>query len=241
MSSKSKNQRTVLLVEDDPSLAMGLGDALEFEGYHVVHAKTGTDAISQFGTAKPDCVILDLMLPDINGFQVCERIRRLHREVPVIMLTARSEESDKIRGLDSGADDYVTKPFSVGELVARLRALLRRTERTTATQSQFWVGNTLVDTYAHTLTQDSKITHLSYYESVLLAYLYQYRGKPRTREDILENIWGVQPSPYNRTVDNFIVKLRKKIEPHPDKPRYLLTVHGLGYKLIAAESGPSDV
>ncbi|MCB9667684.1 MAG: response regulator transcription factor [Myxococcales bacterium] len=235
MVTKHDNARTVLLVEDDPSLAMGLSDALSFEGYHVVHAKSGTEAVQQFGTAKPDCVILDLMLPDINGFQVCERIRRLNSHIPVIMLTARSEEADKIRGLDAGADDYVTKPFSVGELVARLRALLRRAERDTVMEPPFWVGGILVDTNAHTLTEGSKVTHLSYYESMLLAYLYQHRGKPRTREEILENIWGVQPSPYNRTVDNFIVKLRKKLEPYPEKPRYLLTVHGMGYKLIVAE------
>jgi len=235
MAVKDKTRPTVLLVEDDPSLALGLSDALDFEGYHVVHAKTGTDAVHEFGALKPDCVILDLMLPDINGFQVCERIRRLDRDVPILMLTARGDESDKIRGLDSGADDYVTKPFSVGELVARLRALLRRAERNVPTNSRFWIGETEVDTYTHTLVRAGEVIHLSYYESVLLAYLYQHRGKPRTREELLENIWGVQPSAYNRTVDNFIVKLRKKLEPHPDKPRYLLTVHGLGYKLVVAE------
>lgn len=234
MVTKDKTRRTILLVEDDPSLALGLCDALDFEGYRVIHAKTGTDAVHEFGGAKPDCVILDLMLPDINGFQVCERIRRLNRDVPILMLTARGDESDKIRGLDSGADDYVTKPFSVGELVARLRALLRRAERNVPINSRFWIGETEVDTATHTLARAGEVIHLSYYESMLLAYLYQHRGKPRTREELLENIWGVQPSAYNRTVDNFIVKLRKKLEPHPDKPSYLLTVHGLGYKLVGA-------
>ena len=117
---------SILLVEDDPSLALGLCDTLEFEGFHVVHAKTGHEAIAMFTEADPQCVILDLMLPDINGYEVCEAIRQSDPLVPILMLTARSQEADKIRGLDAGADDYVTKPFSIGELVARLRALFRR-------------------------------------------------------------------------------------------------------------------
>ena len=132
--------KTILLVEDDPSLAMGLCDALEFEGFRVVHSARGADAIEQAKRHSPDCIMLDLMLPDLNGYQVCEQIRRSDPRTPILMLTARGQEADKIRGLDVGADDYVTKPFSVGELLARIRAVLRRTTRTTAVGSALCRG-----------------------------------------------------------------------------------------------------
>jgi DNA-binding response OmpR family regulator len=224
--------KTILLVEDDPTLALGLCDALEFEGFSVVHAQRGADAIEQAKRNSPECIILDLMLPDLNGYQVCEQIRSFDPRTPIVMLTARSQEADKIRGLDSGADDYVTKPFSVGELVARIRAILRRTARTIAIDAPFVIGDVTIDPSAHTLSRGEEAEQLSFYEVELLKLLYERKGQPVSRDDILRRIWGIDGNPTNRTVDNFVVKLRKKVESEPAQPRHILTVYGLGYKLV---------
>ncbi len=224
--------RTILVVEDDAPLAMGLCDTLEFEGFRVVHAATGRDGVHQAREAHPDVIILDLMLPDINGYQVCADIRRSDPRVPIVMLTARSLESDKIRGLDAGADDYVTKPFSVGELVARVRAVLRRASRALPDATSFKIGDAMVDPAGHTVTRGREAVDLSFYEVELLKLLHERAAQAVSREEILDKIWGVDASPTNRTVDNFVVKLRKKIEAHPDKPRHILTVYGYGYKLM---------
>jgi DNA-binding response OmpR family regulator len=221
----------ILLVEDDPALALGLTDSLEFEGFEVVHTRTGEEGVQLAREQRPACVILDLMLPGINGYQVCETIRREDAAVPIIMLTARGQEADKIRGLDSGADDYVTKPFSVGELVARIRAAVRRTSRTTGQQG-FSIAGVMVDTAAHTLMRNGEVMQLSFYEAELLKLLYERLGEPVSRDEILDRVWGQKSNPTNRTVDNFVVKLRRKIEPNHDKPRHILTVYGHGYKLV---------
>jgi DNA-binding response OmpR family regulator len=225
-------QKTILLVEDDPALAMGLVDALEFEGFKVLHADRGQDAIDKAHKHRPDAIILDLMLPDLNGYQVCEQVRKTDPRTPILMLTARSQEADKIRGLDAGADDYVTKPFSVGELVARIRAIFRRAARSEATDQPFQVGEASIDPAAHTLTRDGVSEQISFYEVELLKLLHDRKGQPVSRDDILRRIWGIEANPSNRTVDNFVVKLRKKIEPEPAQPRHILTVYGLGYKLV---------
>ena len=224
--------QTVLIVEDDPSLALGLVDTLEFEGFRVLHATTGEEAVRMAGEETPDCILLDVMLPDINGYQVCERVRRADAHVPILMLTARSQEVDKIRGLDVGADDYVTKPFGVGELVARVRALLRRASRVPGGSEPFFVGDCEVDPATQTLRRDGEEEQLGFYEMELLKLLHVRRGEPVSRDEILDKVWGIDAHPTNRTVDNFIVKLRKKIEPSPDKPRCILTVYGVGYKLV---------
>ena len=150
----------------------------------------------------------------------------------MIFLTARDEVSDTVTGLDSGADDYVTKPFSVGELVARIRAILRRTARTIAIDAPFTIGEATIDPSAHTLARGSEVEQLSFYEVELLKLLYERKGQPVSRDDILRRIWGIDGNPTNRTVDNFVVKLRKKIEAEPAQPRHILTVYGLGYKLV---------
>jgi len=224
--------KTILLVEDDPTLALGLCDALEFEGFRVLHAARGGDAIEQAKKSAPECIILDLMLPDLNGYQVCTEIRRFDPRTPILMLTARSQEADKIRGLDAGADDYVTKPFSVGELVARIRAVLRRTLRSAVVDVPFTIGEATIDPAAHTLARAGEAEQLSFYEVELLKLLYERKGQPVSREDILRRVWGIDANPTNRTVDNFVVKLRKKIEAEPAQPRHILTVYGLGYKLV---------
>jgi DNA-binding response OmpR family regulator len=223
-------KKTILVVEDEPQLALGLKDALEFEGFRVLTCGTGREGTLLAKTERPHAVLLDLMLPDINGYQVCEEIRRSDAIVPILMLTAKSQEADKIRGLDAGADDYVTKPFSVGELVARIRAIFRRTQRASEAQS-FTIGDVSVNLSAHSLQRGNKVESLSFYEVELLRLLHERVGQPVSRDEILNKIWGLEATPTNRTIDNFIVKLRRKIERSPDKPEHILTVYGFGYKL----------
>ncbi|HOD24820.1 MAG TPA: response regulator transcription factor [Polyangiaceae bacterium] len=226
-------KKTVLVVEDEPTLVMGLQDVLEFEGYDVVVAPTGREGVSLANLRKPDVVLLDLMLPDINGYQVCEEIRRRDPFMPIIMLTARSQEADKVRGLDAGADDYVTKPFSIAELTARIRAIVRRASRLPdATPEFIEIGNAKVDVTAQTVERAGTVHRLSYYEIELLRLLHERRATPVARDDILTRVWGLEATPSNRTVDNFIVKLRRKIEDSPEKPEHILTVYGFGYKLV---------
>lgn len=223
--------KTILLIEDEPSMVLGLSDALSFEGYRTIAAGTGREGVALARSEHPDLVILDLMLPDTNGYEVCSQLRQISRTVPILILSARSQESDKIRGLDAGADDYVTKPFSVGELVARIRAIFRRVERATSAPETITIGAAKVNLAGHTLERKGKESPLSFYEVELLRVLLERVGQAVSRDEILDKVWGV--SAINaRTVDNFIVKLRKKIEPVPDKPRHILTVYGVGYKLV---------
>jgi DNA-binding response OmpR family regulator len=225
------SKKTILVVEDEPQLALGLKDALEFEGFRVLTCGTGREGVALAKSERPHAVLLDLMLPDINGYQVCEEIRRSDGFVPILMLTAKSQEADKIRGLDAGADDYVTKPFSVGELVARIRAIVRRTQPRTEAQS-FSVGDVAVNLAAPTLQRGRAVESLSFYEVELLRLLHERLGQPVSRDEILNKIWGLDATPTNRTIDNFIVKLRRKIERSPEKPEHILTVYGFGYKLV---------
>ena len=223
---------TILVIDDEPHITLGLKDALEFEGFRVVTASNGKDGAQLARQEHPHAILLDLMLPDVNGYQVCEDVRRFDAFVPIIMLTAKSQEADKIRGLDAGADDYVTKPFSVGELVARIRAIFRRANRPSESAT-FNLGKLTVNVAAHTLERAGKQPEsLSFYEVELLRMLFERAGQPVSREEILNKIWGVDANPSNRTIDNFIVKLRRKIEKHPDKPEHILTVYGFGYKLV---------
>jgi DNA-binding response OmpR family regulator len=226
-----ESAKTILVVDDEPHIVLGLQDALEFEGFRVVTASTGEEAVEVHRREHPDAVLLDLMLPDQNGYQVCQQIRETDVRVPVIILTARSLEADKIRGLDSGADDYVTKPFSVGELTARIRALFRRAGRPSEAQV-LTIGPVQVNLSAQTVQRGDKTEPLSFYEVELLRLLHERQGQPVSREDILNKVWGIEKNPNNRTIDNFVVKLRKKIERRPNNPEHILTVYGFGYKLI---------
>lgn len=229
------SKKTILVIDDEPHIVMGLRDALEFEGFRVLSAEKGQGGVQAARSEPPDAVILDLMLPDMNGYAVCEEIRRFAPFVPIIMLTARSSEPDKIRGLDAGADDYVTKPFSVNELIARLRAIFRRAARTATTTPEIVnIGEAVVNFTTHTLRRGRDEQQLSFYEVELIRLLVERAGQPVNRDEILSKIWGLDASSTNRTVDNFIVKLRRKIEPLPDKPAHILTVYGFGYKLVLA-------
>ena len=224
-------KKTILLVEDEPHIVLGLRDALEFEGFRVLAASKGREGVGLAKAESPDAIILDLMLPDTNGYRVCELVRGHAPLVPILMLTARSQEADKIRGLDAGADDYVTKPFSIGELVARLRAIFRRVERSPRLEESFAIGEARIDPGAQTLTVGREKSQLSFYEAQVLKYLHERAGQVVSRDELLDRVWGVESSPTNRSVDNFIVKLRKKVEKSPDKPEHILTVYGYGYKL----------
>jgi DNA-binding response OmpR family regulator len=228
-------KRTILVVDDEPHIVMGLRDALEFEGFRVIAAGNGKEGIALARSGTPDAIILDLMLPDVNGYAVCEELRRIDPHVPILMLTARSQETDKVRGLDAGADDYVTKPFGVNELIARMRAIFRRAQAVKAASVPETLaladGNVVVSFTTHTVTARGHEHQLSFYEVELLRMLAERAGQPVGRDEILAKIWGLDQAPTNRTVDNFIVKLRKKIEKSPDKPQHILTVYGYGYKL----------
>ncbi len=223
--------QTILVIEDENEMARGLKDMLEFEGYAVATVGSGNDGLQAISRGEPDCVILDLMLPDLNGYQVCEEIRRQKRRVPILMLTAKAQDYDKIRGLEVGADDYMTKPFSVGELLARVKALLRRSVDYARVVEVALVGDREVDVKHFRVRHGQKEHTLSHYEVELFKLLYANANQPVTRDEILEKVWGTENYPTNRTVDNFIVKLRKKIEDDYKNPKHILTIYGVGYKL----------
>jgi len=220
----------ILVIEDENEMARGLKDILEFDGYEVMTAATGREGIQAANRKEPDCIILDLMLPDISGYEVCEQIRQ-KRKVPILMLTAKSQDHDKIRGFKVGADDYLTKPFSVGELSARVMALLRRNSQYAQEIDTVCVGDNIVDVKHFTIQRGKKEYSLSHYEAELFKLLYAHADQPVTRDEILDKVWGTEKYPTNRTVDNFIVKLRKKIEEDYRNPKHILTIYGVGYKL----------
>jgi DNA-binding response OmpR family regulator len=238
MSTQLPARRRVLLIEDEPDIVRGLTDALTFEGYDVFAAGEGRAGVRLAHDRGPDCIILDLMLPDINGYAVCEQLRAWNALVPIIILTARGQESDKVRGLEAGADDYVTKPFSLAELLARIRAIFRRFDHfgsaadASGSEESIRIGEAEVNFRKHTVTRRRKTESLSFYEVELLKMLSERAEQPISRDEILDKIWGVKAFPSNRTVDNFVVKLRRKIESDQKPPRHILTVYGMGYKLV---------
>lgn len=231
MSDSEK--KLVLVIEDEPDIVRGVVDALEFEGFSVVTASTGAEGIEKAREVSPDCVLLDLMLPDDNGYRVCEALRQDNPVVPVIMLTAKAQEADKVRGLEVGADDYVTKPFSVAELVARMNAIFRRQARLTTHEEAFRVGAWEINSRKHTMTKGRVTKRLTFYELEMLKLLRERAEEAVSRDDLLEKIWGVQANPNNRTVDNVVVKLRRKLEEDHKNPQHILTVYGFGYKLVS--------
>lgn len=221
----------ILVIEDEKEMIRGLKDILEFEGYEIVTAETGREGLVVVSRNEPDCIILDLMLPDIDGYKVCEQIRQKKLHTPILMLTAKAQEYDKIRGFKVGADDYLTKPFSVGELLARVMALLRRHGQYVQDIDVVRIGPNLVDVKHFIVRRGNKEHSMSHYEVELFKLLYARVNQPVTRDEILDKVWGTDNFPTNRTVDNFIVKLRKKIEEDYRNPRHILTIYGVGYKL----------
>ncbi len=223
----------VLIVEDDADLALGLRHNLEFEGYRVLHAADGARGLETAVKEKPDLVILDVMLPKMDGLEVCRELRARGRTMPILMLTAKSQEVDKVVGLELGADDYLTKPFGLRELLARVKALVRRAERRLAGPGEVSVGEWTVDCNRYEARSQGKSTRaLSHFEAEILALLARRPGEVVSRGEILQEVWGVDAGPTDRTVDNYVVKLRRALEPDPRNPRHIVTVHGAGYKLV---------
>jgi two-component system OmpR family response regulator len=223
----------ILVVEDDRTLLEVLEYNLVKEGYNVVTATDGVQALEVARSQKPDLIILDIMLPELSGLEVC-RILRRDMTVPILMLTARGEEVDKIVGLEVGADDYMTKPFSMRELLARVRAILRRTRMTgleSADEAVIKIGNLEMDTLRRRAMLDGMVLDLTQKEFDLLAFLTRNRGLVFSREHLLERVWGYDYAGGSRTVDVHIRWLREKIEENPAKPKRLITVRGVGYKL----------
>ncbi len=221
---------TILLVEDDGTIALGMVRMLEMEGYTVKHFVTGEEGLASLAEGLPDLAVLDWMLPGIDGIEVLRTMKREHPSVPVIMLTARISEQDRIRGLDAGADDYVVKPFSLRELAARIRARLRTTQRVAEREGWLEFGSVRIDLRHRILVRDGQETRLTTHEAGVLAYLVARPGQDVPRDELLEKVWGYVPTIATRTVDNQILKLRKKIEDNPNDPRHILTVYGTGYR-----------
>jgi DNA-binding response OmpR family regulator len=221
----------ILVVEDETPMRMALEDILKAEGCRVLTAADGRTGLDVAVTDKPDLILLDIMLPGVDGLALCAELRRLGAEVPVLMLTARGQVSDRVAGLDTGADDYLVKPFSTDELLARVRALLRRQQRQSAAPSALELGDVLVDFVAQTAHRGAAPLHLTAREFAMLRLLAGSRGQPVTRERFLDVVWGYTAFPTTRTVDTHMATLRAKIETDPEKPRWITTVHGVGYKL----------
>jgi len=223
----------ILLVEDEPGLVLTLSDRLKVEGYYVDAAGDGDDALAKASEESFDLVILDVMLPGKNGFDVCKELRQNGVEVPVLFLTARGEVTDKVVGLKLGGDDYLTKPFDMLELTARVDALLRRAPtRNNNSPERFRFGDIEVDFRRAEVTRNGDAVDLSALEFKLLRYFIEHRGATLSRDELLNRVWGYDAMPYSRTVDVHVSGLRQKIEENPSRPQYVVTVHRLGYKFM---------
>lgn len=221
---------TVLIIEDDPAILLGLRKNLKFEGYEVIVAPDGETGLGLALERKPDLIILDVMLPRLNGFEITRTLKRNQVPVPIIILSAKDQEIDKIMGLDLGADDYMTKPFSVRELIARVHAVLRRKRAFDREHRTMEFGRVRIDVEARAVERDGEAIEMSPREFELLRYLAENPRRVLERRQILNRVWGFDYSGTARTIDNFVTKLRQKIEDDPDAPRHLLTVRGVGYK-----------
>ncbi|MCG8384832.1 MAG: response regulator transcription factor [Cytophagales bacterium] len=223
----------ILVVEDESAMQIGLKDNLEFEGYSVDTAMEGETGLDKLLENQYDLVLLDVMLPHKSGFDICKEARAKGVDTPIIFLTAKGEEIDKVLGLELGADDYITKPFSVRELLARVKALLRRSHvPAAASLNKVTIGRLALDFNSYIALENDLEVKLSHKEFEVLHYLFNHRNQAVSRHSLLEDIWGYDEQPTTRTVDNFIVRLRQKIEENPNSPRVILTVHGYGYKML---------
>jgi DNA-binding response OmpR family regulator len=222
----------ILIVEDEPNMVSGLRDNFEFEGYDVITAPDGVAGLERALNESPDLVILDVMMPRMSGLDVCKQLKAKRPSVPIIMLTARGQEVDKVVGLELGADDYVTKPFSIRELLARVKAVLRRSKTAPREQESYSFGEVQVNLKSCQVSRSGKELDFSSKEFELLKYFLCHPGEALSRDRLLEEVWGYDRFPTTRTVDAHIVRLRQKVEPKPEEPRFILTVHGTGYKFV---------
>jgi DNA-binding response OmpR family regulator len=224
--------KRVLIIEDDIDLLIGLKDNLELEGYEVITATTGNDGLTKSIRSRPHVIILDVMLPKMNGFDVCRALAERGIIIPILILTARSAESDKVLGFELGADDYVTKPFNIHELLARVRAMIRRGERGHSPSELLKIGRAEIDLRHQQLKTTSGSVALSSLECEVLRYLFHRQGATVSRDDLLRDVWGYQALCTTRTVDNLIGRLRRKIETDTRAPQHIVTAHGTGYRLV---------
>ncbi len=239
----------ILIIDDEPNMRSGLKDNLEFEDYEVETACDGEEGLSKILNSKYDLVLLDVMMPKMNGFDVCKKVRAEKNNVPIILLTAKGEEIDKVLGLEFGADDYIAKPFSLRELLARVKAVLRRSSLSytgeispsnggsdssfpTHCDEEILIGRISVNFKSYNACEKNAPISMTHKEFELLKYLWERKNKNVSRDELLKDVWGQEGFITTRTIDNFIVKLRQKLELEPTNPKILLTVHGIGYKLI---------
>lgn len=224
--------KNILIIEDDISILRGLKDNLEYEGFTVETETNGKIGLQLALDTKPDLLLLDIMLPGTNGYEICRKLKKEKPELPIIMITARGSEMDKVSGLDIGADDYVTKPFSIPELMARVRAVLRRIEQTKPIPDEYSFGKVKLDFKKFQASHDNQEIKLSSKEFAIMEYFIQHEGEAIHRHDLLNEVWGFESMPTTRTVDNFILDLRKKLEENPSDPKHIISVRGVGYKFV---------
>jgi Response regulators consisting of a CheY-like receiver domain and a winged-helix DNA-binding domain len=221
----------ILIIEDETPMRTALADVLAAEDYRVLTAADGEEGLHRALEEKPDLILLDVMMPKLDGFAVCAELRRLAKPVPILMLTAKGQVDDRVNGLDAGADDYLVKPFSTEELLARVRALLRRHQRQTQMPTKLIFGDAEVDLVRQTAHRGNKTIHMTAKEFAMLRLLAETAGEPVSREKFLDVVWGYAAFPTTRTVDSHIASLRRKLERDPNAPRWIKTVHGVGYRL----------
>jgi two-component system alkaline phosphatase synthesis response regulator PhoP len=231
-ASQNNGLPEILVVEDEPEMRLLLSDNLADEGYAVTAVADAEAALAHLSHRRPALIVLDVMLPRMTGFELLHQMRAREIHEPVIVLTARTEESDRVIGLDLGADDYVTKPFSLRELFARVRAQLRRGGWDQRQPGEFMIGDTVVNIRKRLVMRRGRRLDLSTREFELLRYLLAHQGEVVSREQLLRDVWGYSQSVVTRTVDNYVFRLRAHLEPDPHEPRYLVTVHGEGYQLF---------
>ncbi len=222
----------ILVADDEKDMVTGLRDNLQFEGFEVLVAADGEEALTVATEQSPDLILLDIMMPKIDGLEVCRRLREAGYRIPILMLTAKSQEIDIVRGLEVGADDYVTKPFSIRELLARIKAALRRTDAGKGLSRVLRVGNATIDLIKGKVEHGDTTHNLGHFELEILKMLVESAEQPVERNKLLDVIWGLEGFPATRTVDNHIVSLRRKIEPDPKNPKHIVTVHSIGYKFV---------
>ena len=222
----------ILIVEDEPAMVAGLRDNFEYEGYEVISAADGAEGLDRALAENPDLVVLDVMMPRLSGLDVCKQLKTQRPAVPIIMLTARGQEIDKVVGLELGADDYVTKPFSIRELMARVKAVLRRASPHAPAPEVYRFSDIEVNLRGNEVRRAGATVELSAKEFALLAYFVTHPAETLSRDRLLDAVWGYENYPNTRTVDTHIVHLRQKLEANPEEPRFILTIHGSGYKFV---------
>jgi len=225
--------RTILVIEDDISILRGLKDNLEFEGYAVITETNGEKGLQLALNKKSDLLLLDIMLPGMNGYEICRKLKKEKPELPIIMITARGSEIDKVSGLDIGADDYVTKPFSIPELMARIRAVFRRTYADSGIQDEYCFGKIKLNFKKLKAFRENQEIKLSSKEFAIMEYFIRHEGEAVHRHDLLNEVWGYESIPNTRTIDNFILDLRKKLEENPSEPKYIESVRDIGYRFYS--------